>query len=341
MERKTDSIDPNIIDIRGLSVEFPMLGGTIHAVNHVDFTVPRHTITALVGESGSGKSTLASALLNMVSSPGRITSGEIRFNGRDMLKFGAKQLREYKWEQVSMVFQAAQNAMNPLLTVQEQMKETILAHAPDKKDREEEITATLVKLLEYVRLEPERVLKCYPHELSGGMKQRVMIAFAMLLSPQLIILDEPSTALDVITQDYIFTILQQIFEEMDLTMLLLTHDIAIVAKVAQRVSVMYAGNIIETGDIFSVFENPRHDYTRQLIEAAPSLVGSLAERRGIMGSPPDLIRLPRGCPFMPRCSAPCAVCENEKPVTVRVGDDHFVACHRYSKKGGEGRDTGK
>ena len=339
MEQKTGQEDRAIIDVRDLSVEFPMLGGTIHAVNHVDFAVPRHTITALVGESGSGKSTLASAILNMVSSPGRITGGEIRYNGQDMLKYNAKQLREYRWEQVSMVFQAAQNAMNPLLTVREQMKETLLAHAPDKKDKEQEIEELLVRLLDYVRLEPERVLKCYPHELSGGMKQRVMIAFSMLLHPQLIILDEPSTALDVITQDYIFTILQQIFEEMDLSMLLLTHDIAIVAKVAQRVSVMYAGNIIETGDIFSVFDSPKHEYTRLLIEAAPSIVGSLGERRGIVGSPPDLIHLPAGCAFMPRCGEACEACALSKPPLVQVGEDHFVACHRYTQKGGEGHDT--
>lgn len=337
MEAYQTQVD-NIIDIEKLNVEFPMLNGTIHAVNDVDFRVPRHTITALVGESGSGKSTLATAILNMVSSPGRIPSGKIRYNGVDILAMDAKRLRTYKWEQVSMVFQAAQNAMNPLLTVREQMEETIRVHAPERDQAD--IDRTLVTLLDYVRLEPERVLGCYPHELSGGMKQRVMIAFAMLLSPQLIILDEPSTALDVITQDYIFDILQRIFAEMDLTMLLLTHDIAIVAKVAQRVSVMYAGSIIETGDVYSIFSNPRHPYTRQLIEAAPSLIGSLDERRGIVGSPPDLIHLPSGCAFHPRCEEPLPCCVQERPPLTRVGEDHWVMCHRctgcgYPQEGGE------
>lgn len=323
----TDTTGAYIMDVRGLNVEFPMLNGTIHAVNDVNFQVPRHTITALVGESGSGKSTLATAMLNMVSSPGRIPSGEICYNGEDILKLSAKRLRAYKWEQVSMVFQAAQNAMNPLLTVKEQMVETIHAHTPERTEAEME--KTLVTLLDYVRLEPERVLGCYPHELSGGMKQRVMIAFALLLSPQLLVLDEPSTALDVITQDYIFDILRQIFTDLNLTMLLLTHDIAIVAKVAERVSVMYAGRVIETGDVYSIFSKPRHPYTRQLIEAAPSLVGKLDERRGIVGSPPDLVHLPAGCPFYPRCSEAMPCCTQTLPQMAQVGEDHWVMCHRH------------
>lgn len=323
----------NIVDIRALSVEFPMLNGTIHAVNNVDFTIPRHTIAALVGESGSGKSTLATALMNMVSSPGRVTSGEIYYNGTDILTLSAKQLRAYKWEHVSMVFQAAQNTLNPLLTVKQQMEETIRVHATDTVS-EETVNETLVRLLDCVRLEPERVLGCYPHELSGGMKQRVMIAFAMLLSPQLIILDEPSTALDVITQDYIFDILKKIFAEMDMTMLLLTHDIAIVAKVAERVSVMYAGEIIESGDVYSIFSNPGHAYTRQLIEAAPSLIGSLEERKGIVGSPPDMVNPPSGCAFCPRCGSPLPLCPNEKPPITQLGKDHYVRCHRHTREGG-------
>lgn len=324
------------IEVRDLSIEFPMLNGTIHAVNHVDFALPEQTITALVGESGSGKSTLATAMLNMISSPGIITSGQIFYQAKDVLKLGPRLLREYRWQQVSMVFQSAQNALNPLLTVREQMRETIFAHAGERKPGEEEINAILVRLMDHVRLEPERVLNCFPHELSGGMKQRVMIAFALLLQPKLIILDEPSTALDVITQDYIFTILQQIHEEMKISMLLLTHDIAVVAKVAQRVCVMYAGNIIEYGDVFSIFDDPKHEYTRVLIESAPSLVGELYERKGYTGSPPDLVHLARGCPYLPRCGAPCPCCGTEKPVSVQVGPDHFVACHRYAGK--EGRE---
>ncbi|GHU77354.1 dipeptide/oligopeptide/nickel ABC transporter ATP-binding protein [Clostridia bacterium] len=327
-----EKTDGNILEIEGLNVEFPLMNGTIHAVNDADFQIPRHTITALVGESGSGKSTLASSILHMVSNPGRIRSGTIRYNGTSIRELTDKQLRAYRWEQVSMVFQAAQNAMNPLLTVREQMEETIHVHSPERSS--DEMLTVLVKLLDYVRLDPERVLACYPHELSGGMKQRVMIAFSMLLNPQLIILDEPSTALDVITQDYIFDILMKIFEEMNLTMLLLTHDIAVVAKVAQRVSVMYAGSIIETGDVYSIFSKPAHEYTRLLIKAAPQLIGSLDERQGIIGSPPDLIHLPSGCAFYPRCTQPLSCCADKKPEYISVGESHWVMCHRYTGNGG-------
>lgn len=321
----------DLLEIRGLSVEFPMFNGTIHAVNQVDFTVPRYSVTALVGESGSGKSTMASAILNMVSAPGRITEGEILVNGKDILAMDKRELRTYKWETVAMVFQAAQNSLNPLFTIREQMLETIQVHRRDMAAGEAE--ELCVKLLEYVRLDAGRVLGCYPHELSGGMKQRVMIAFSMLLSPQMIILDEPSTALDVITQDYIFDILAKIHKEMDLTMLLLTHDIAIVAKVAERMCVMYAGDIVESGDVYTIFQRSAHAYTKELIGAAPSLLGGLEERAGSDGSPPDLICLPQGCAFYPRCKDPLPQCQVQKPPCVDLGGGHHVKCHRFAKEG--------
>ena len=331
METVRNGCEDNLLEIRGLSVEFPLFNGTIHAVNHVDFTVPRYSVTARVGESGSGKSTMASAILNMVSTPGRITEGEILVNGKDILAMDKKQLRTYKWDTVAMVFQAAQNSLNPLFTIREQMLETIRVHRENMAAEEAE--KLCVKLLEYVRLDAARVLGCYPHELSGGMKQRVMIAFSMLLSPQMIILDEPSTALDVITQDYIFDILAKIHEEMNLTMLLLTHDIAIVAKVAERMCVMYAGDIVESGDVYTIFQHPSHPYTKELIGAAPSLLGGLEERTGSDGSPPDLIHLPQGCAFYPRCKTPLPQCQTQKPPCVDLGNGHCIKCHRYAKEG--------
>ena len=331
METVRNGREDNLLEIRGLSVEFPLFNGTIHAVNDVDFAVPRHSVTALVGESGSGKSTMASAILNMVSTPGRITRGEILVNGEDVLAMDKKQLRTFKWETVAMVFQAAQNSLNPLFTIREQMLETIRVHREDIGAGEAE--ELCVKLLEYVRLDAGRVLGCYPHELSGGMKQRVMIAFSLLLSPQLLILDEPSTALDVITQDYIFDILAKIHQEMNLTMLLLTHDIAIVAKVAERMCVMYAGDIVESGDVYTIFRRPAHTFTQELIGAAPSLLGSLEERTGSDGSPPDLIHLSRGCAFYPRCRDPLPQCREQKPPCVDLGGGHCVKCHRFAKEG--------
>ncbi len=193
----------NLIEIRDLTIEFRLRNGVIRAVDNVSFDIPKGKISALVGESGSGKSTMASAILNIVSSPGVITKGSIMLNGQDILKFNKNSLQNYRWSDVSMVFQAAQNALNPVMRVGEQIIETVLSH---KRMAKEDILKKAAQLLDYVRLDAERVLGAYPHELSGGMKQRVMIAFSLLLDPKLVILDEPTTALDVITQDYIFLI---------------------------------------------------------------------------------------------------------------------------------------
>lgn len=315
----------NVIEIKRLSIEFPLRTGTIHAVNDVDFDIQKGKVTALVGESGSGKSTLASAILSVVSSPGRIANGSVNYNGSNVLKFSKTELRDYKWKNVSMVFQAAQNALNPVMTIEEQMIETIKAH--DDKMTVKDIITKASELLDYVRLEPNRVLKAFPHELSGGMKQRVMIAFSLLLNPELVILDEPTTALDVITQDYIFDILQKIHKDFNITMLLLTHDIGVVAKAADRIAVMYAGEIVEVGDIYEVFRDPQHPYTRDLIGAAPSLIDDITKRSPKIGAAPDLINLPPFCQYKTRCKYVCEKCEKEKPKAALRDGDHLVRCH--------------
>jgi peptide/nickel transport system ATP-binding protein len=320
----------NIIEIRGLSIEFPLRTGTIHAVNNVNFDIPKGKITALVGESGSGKSTMASAILSVVSSPGKITNGSVNYKGSNVLTFGKTELRDYKWKSVAMVFQAAQNALNPVMTIEEQMIETVQAH--DDNMNVKYIISRASELLDYVRLEPNRVLKAYPHELSGGMKQRVMIAFSLLLNPELVILDEPTTALDVITQDYIFDILQRVHKDFNVTMLLLTHDIGVVAKAADRVAVMYAGEIVEAGDIYEIFSNPQHPYAKDLIGAAPSLVDDITLRSPKIGAPPNLINLPPVCQYKSRCKYVRDICEKTNPeVTLRDGD-HLVKCHLQKHK---------
>jgi peptide/nickel transport system ATP-binding protein len=329
----------NIIEVRGLTVDFPLRRGTGRAVNNVDFDIPKGKITAVVGESGSGKSTLASAILRVVSSPGLISAGSVIYKGKDVLQYSKEELQKYRWEEVSMVFQAAQNALNPVMTVKEQIIETVQAHT--KEMTEEDILTKASKLLEYVRLEPKRVLGSYPHELSGGMKQRVMIAFALLMDPELVILDEPTTALDVITQDYIFDILAQIHKDLGITMMLNTHDIGVVAKVADRIGVMYAGHIVEVGDIYTIFENSDHPYTTGLMNAAPSLIEELKDKDPIKGSPPDIFNLPTGCPFNPRCNDARDICFKEKPTSVRRGDDHIVSCHKYCNPKAYGQEAKK
>jgi peptide/nickel transport system ATP-binding protein len=326
--------DPtNIIEIRNLSIEFPLRAGTVHAVNNVDFALRRGSIAALVGESGSGKTTMASVILNVLSSPGVISSGEVLYEGEDILKFRPEKLRQYKWTEVAMVFQAAQNALNPLMTIREQMLETFHVHQYPHSDAE--ALARIKELLEYVRLSADRVLGCYPHELSGGMKQRVMIAFALLLEPKVLILDEPTTALDVITQDYVFDILFRIYEQFKITMLLLTHDIAVVARFAQYMNVMYAGYMIESGDIHRMFKSPKHNYTRQLLRSTPSLVDKLTEREESIGMPPDTLCLPDGCVFAGRCTENLtAACTTVRPSMTEFEPMQFIRCHLYGEGGG-------
>jgi len=268
---------------------------------------------------------MAMALLKVVSSPGLIKNGSVFFNGKDVLKFNKTELINYKWASVSMVFQAAQNALNPVMLIKDQIIETAKAHNKDMK--EVDILKKASELMEFVRLEPDRVLNAYPHELSGGMKQRVMIAFSLLLDPDLVILDEPTTALDVITQDYIFDILIQIHKKLNITMLLLTHDIGVVAKVADRIGVMYAGNVVEVGDVFTILKNPSHPYTANLINAAPSLIDDFKNKKAIVGSPPDLFNTPKGCAFRPRCEVAKEQCEQAKPGYTQIAEGHIAACH--------------
>ncbi|MDF2542435.1 MAG: dipeptide/oligopeptide/nickel transporter ATP-binding protein [Herbinix sp.] len=321
----------NLLEIKDLCVDFFLPNGVLRAVNHVNFKLPPNKITGLVGESGSGKTTLTSAILRTVSNPGKITQGSIYFQRKDILKLSDKELRDYKWRDVAMVFQAAQNCLNPSMTIKEQFIETYLAHKKDLSTKE--IIAQSEKLLRGVRLDAERVLKSYPHELSGGMKQRVMIAFAQILKPTILFLDEPTTALDVITQDYIFNILQAIHETTKMTMLLSTHDIAVVAKTCDYMAVMYGGNIVEMGDVFEMFEKPLHPYTKMLINAAPSLVGELKERNAIPGVAPDLMQERKGCIFANRCPLCDNECLQSEPKEDEITEGHLVACHKV-KKGG-------
>ncbi|NGP46782.1 ABC transporter ATP-binding protein [Bacillaceae bacterium SIJ1] len=317
----------NIIEFERVNVDFPLRGGTVQAVRDVTLRIPKGKVTALVGESGSGKSTLASTLLRMVSAPGVISANGIRVDGKDVLQMSEKALRQYRWSDVSMVFQAAQNSLNPVVTIGEQITETYRAHKKDATEREIEQRAT--ELLEYVKLEPQRMMRAYPHELSGGMKQRVMIAFSLLLEPKVVILDEPTTALDVITQDYIFSILEKINRELGITLLLLSHDIAVVAKVADYLGVMYAGKVVEFDDIHAIFEHPKHPYTAGLLKAVPSLIHDLDQIKPIPGASPNLLKLPFGCPFHPRCELAMSACKTIEPELVPTEEGYRPACHLY------------
>ncbi len=326
----------NIIEVEKICIDYKMKKFDIRAVDDVDFVIPRGKITALVGESGSGKTTLATSLFNCLSEPGVITSGKVMFYGKDgtvdVAKLTKKELERFRWKNISMVFQGAQSALNPVMSIFEQFQETLLVHNA-VKSREEALKISR-HYLEFVNLDADRVLEAYPHELSGGMKQRVMIAFALLLEPELILLDEPTTALDVITQKYIFELLKKINVELGISMLLLTHDISIVARYADYVGVMYGGKVVEYGTVYEVFSCSYHPYTRGLINATPSLIKPLSELRPIEGSPPNLLNMPSGCAYHPRCRDCMAVCKEKKPEMHVTASGEKVLCHLFDKKEG-------
>ena len=336
----------NIVEIKNIAIEYKMRKFSLRAVDGVDFNIPEGRITALVGESGSGKTTIASALLNCISAPGEIVEGCVNYYNpdgsvTDVAKLDERKLNGFRWEEVSMVFQGAQSSLNPVITIFNQFYETLCVHESFKpKSERKRITRQDAKervkyLLDFVNLDAERVMNAYPHELSGGMKQRVMIAFSLLLDPKIIILDEPTTALDVITQDFIFKLLQKVNREMNIAMLLLTHDIAVVAKYADYMGVMYGGQLVEYGTVEDVFEKMYHPYTRGLINSTPAINKDVGELKPLAGDPPNLLNMPAGCRFHPRCALCEERCKSAVPPTVTAEDGHLVKCFLFD---GERRD---
>ncbi len=292
-----------IIELRNLSVDFQTNSGTLRAVDNVTMTINRGEIVGIIGESGSGKTTLTSSILRTIRAPGRIAQGEVIYHCRDgstvdLLKLTEKEYNSYRWADITTVFQAAQNVLNPTLRVKDHFIETALAHDPQMTKAQ--IMERAAELCRKVRLE-ERVLESFPHQLSGGMKQRVIIALSLLLNPELLILDEPTTALDVITQWYILDILKKIHEESGITMIFCTHDVAIIGSIVDRMAVMYAGQVVEYGKLEDVYLRSAHPYTRGLIHAVPSLRDDISKRAAIPGYPPNLLELEPGCRFAPRC----------------------------------------
>lgn len=322
----------NIVELKNISVEYQMKMFHLRAVDDVSLNIKRNSITALVGESGSGKTTLASTILNCLVEPGVLVGGSVIYKGNDekemiVNELSHEELRRFRWSKVAMVFQGAQSSLNPVTTIYQQFKETMRVHSP--KITKEEVLSKSKKVLSIVNLDPDRILKMYPHELSGGMKQRVMIAFSLLLDPELIILDEPTTALDVITQEYIFSILKRINKEFNISMLLLTHDMGIVAKYSDYLGVMYAGKLMEYGTTEEVFEKRYHPYTNQLINATPSLHLPVSQIKSIEGNPPNMLDLPSGCPFSPRCLKVMEICKQKISNDYTVKENHIAKCHLY------------
>lgn len=323
-----------ILSVKDLVVEYGTRPRAVQAVRGVSFNLRAGEAIALIGESGSGKSTLGLGLMRLLTKPGYVRSGAIEYHQRDgkvvdVLKLRKEELRRFRWQECSMVFQSALNALNPVLRVWDQMLDTVKAHRSNVKVAE--VKERAAELLTLVRLDPERVLPSYPHELSGGMRQRVSIATSLLLNPQLIILDEPTTALDILTQRTIIDVLLDLRKRLDFAMIFISHDLAIAAELADRVATMYAGRIIELGQVRDLFYTPKHPYTVGLLNAVPPISGDLIQLRSIPGTPPSLLQLPTGCSFHPRCPYMTEECKTTDPELYTVGRGHSAACIHHEQ----------
>ena len=293
--------DRPLLEVRGLRTSFFTRDGVVRAVDGIDFHVDRGEIMGLVGESGCGKSVTSLSIMGLVSRPGRVEAGEILFEGRDLLKLKPAEMRKLRGDQMSMVFQQPQSSLNPVRDVGNQIAEVLELHRGMKR---KPARARALEMLKMVGVpDPARRLKAYPHELSGGMAQRVMIAMALALEPELLIADEPTTALDVTIQAQILDLMRNLREQTGTAIILITHDLGVVAEMCDRVAVMYAGEIVEQTDVVTLFRDPRHPYTKGLIRSIP-VVGDVQDELPVIpGNVPNLIDLPKGCRFAPRCTA--------------------------------------
>ena len=325
---KAEVKPPVLLQVRDLSVEFPLEDKVVKAVRHVSFDLHRGQTLGIVGESGSGKSVTASSIIQLIDSPGRVTSGEVLFEGRDLTRIDDNEVAQLRGTKIGMIFQNPASSLNPVLSIGSQMVETIREHqkVSTNKARDMAIRA----LLDVGIGDPQGILSQYPFQLSGGMNQRVMIALAMLSQPDLLIADEPSSALDVTTQANVLERLREIARQNQTSLILITHDIALEAEFADEILVMYAGQVCEVGPVRSVIDDARHPYTRALLDSVPRAEVETGTRlQAIPGELPDPTELPPGCPFAERCISVMAICREVNPSRVRVGPGHDVACHLW------------
>ena len=317
-----------LLEVESLSVLFETEEGVVRAVEKVSFEIYPGEILSLVGESGCGKSVTALTLLGLVPvPPGRIAGGAIRFQGKDLLSLGEREMEKIRGNEISMIFQEPMTSLNPVFTIGDQIMEALLFHQRLEK---KEARRKAAGMLDRVKIpSPERSMDAYPHQLSGGMRQRAMIAMALACQPRLLIADEPTTALDVTIQAQILELLKEIRRELDMAVLLITHDLGVVSEIADRVAVMYAGRMMEYGSMKTLLGGSCHPYTRGLLNSIPKLEERVERLRAIPGQVPDAMALPEGCKFHPRCSLAIEDCRKEEPPLFAVGGDHASRCIRW------------
>jgi peptide/nickel transport system ATP-binding protein len=320
-----------VLEVRNLSIDFALRSGTLRAVDDVTFDVAERDIFALVGESGCGKSTLAGALMRLIPDPGRIVGGDVLLRGESVTGMDKDTLRRTRAARVAMVLQAAMGSFNPVITLRRQVEHVLDSH-PEVWPSKREGLAYFDFLLEMVHLPAERVRGSFESQLSGGMRQRVAIAFGLLLKPDVIVLDEPTTALDVINQGIVIEVLKRLQAELGVTIVFVTHDLAVVAELANRVGVMYAGRLAQVGDIDDVFYGQRrHPYVQALLSSIPNVLQPGRSARPIPGVVPRLDKLPPGCRFAPRCTHAEAICRTADPALLDNGAGNSVACHPLNR----------
>jgi peptide/nickel transport system ATP-binding protein len=318
-----DAVSP-LLRIEELNVEYRTRRGAVRAAENVSFDIYPNEVFGLAGESGCGKTTVANAITRLLKPPAYITGGRIMFEGRDILEMDEDQLRDFRWQHLSIVFQSAMNALNPVLTIGAQIIDAMRAH---KLISNEEGYAHARHLLRTVGIDADRV-DSYPHQLSGGMRQRAVIAIALALNPAMIIMDEPTTALDVVVQKQILQEIKELRDEFGFSILFITHDLSLLVEISDRIGIMYAGKLVETGPSQAIFNDPKHPYTDRLMHSFPTIHGPRRELFGIPGSPPDLVTPPPGCRFHPRChEAMQGKCEVIIPRLQTVSPHRDVACH--------------
>ena len=320
-----------LLEVKDLHTSFFTDAGEVRAVNGVSCTLARGRVLGNVGESGSGKSVTAYSIMQILASTGKIVSGSIKFDGEELVGAGEKVMKNIRGNKISIIFQDPMTSLNPTYTIGKQLMEAILLHTDRNK---KEAYARAVDMLRLVNVnEPEKRMKQYPFEFSGGMRQRVMIAMALACEPDILIADEPSTALDVTIQAQILDLMRDLQKELGMAIIMITHDLGVVAQMCDEVIVMYAGSICEQGTADEIFYNPRHEYTKGLLNSIPTVDTVGKKLQPITGTPIDLLNMPNGCPFAPRCNAAMKICLEQKADRMQINDDHMAGCWMNVKRG--------
>ena len=327
-----------LLEVNDLHTSFYTPAGEVKAVNGVSFNLERGKVLGIVGESGSGKSVTAYSIMQILEKTGKIVSGSVKFDGQELVGIGEEGMKKIRGNKISIIFQDPMTSLNPTYTIGHQLMEAIMLHTPRNKQQAWDRAVEMLRLVNVN--EPEKRMKQYPFEFSGGMRQRVMIAMALACEPDILIADEPTTALDVTIQAQILELMQSLQKELGMAIIMITHDLGVVAQLCDEVVVMYAGSICEQGTADEIFYNPRHEYTKGLMRSIPTLESDGQRLHPITGTPIDLLNMPAGCPFAPRCDAAMKICLRERAERMQINDNHQAACwvnvrDAVKKEGGE------